>query len=89
MTLLMHSPLPPPPLHSFLSTPTPPFPHRPGEVVEQTQHLLQGLCAAGCIADGVGGTGQVVGQQRGHLAGQPRVLQLLHLGGCNKCQSHR
>ena len=45
----------------------------PGQVVEQTEDVLEGVVAGRLVAAALGGAGQVVGEQAGHLAGQARV----------------
>lgn len=48
----------------------------PGEVVEQTQHILEGIVPGRLVAAALSGAGQVVSEKAGHLAGQARVHSL-------------
>lgn len=48
----------------------------PGEVIEQTQHILEGIVPGRLVAAALGGAGQVVSEQAGHLAGQTGMHSL-------------
>lgn len=46
-------------------------PSVPGEVVEKAQDILQGVIPSSLVATALGGSGKVVGEETGHLPGQP------------------
>lgn len=53
-----------------------PGPSIPGEVIEKTQDILQGIVSSSLVATALSGSGKVVGEETGHLTGQPWVHSL-------------
>ena len=43
----------------------------PGEVIEKAQDILQGVVPSSLVATALSGSGKVVGEETGHLPGQP------------------
>lgn len=48
-----------------------PGPSIPREVIEKTQDILQGIVSSSLVATALSGSGKVVGEETGHLTGQP------------------